>query len=257
MVSCYRSLLSYQQGLLLCRHPGKSSGKEEKVGKPMDIAKLVLEYIKALAWPITALILAAIFHAPLKEILARLRKAVLPGGVSIELQDEIQKAKELSRQVEAAPTPSDRPRTPMIPLTEANARLLSLGLQPVSSGLDMSYYREIAQTDPTLALAGLRIEIEILVKNIAAGFKVEHKKVEPVSSLLRRLLDHGAITHEQAELARKILSICNKAIHGQTVSQEEAQEVIDAAAVIARDFLAWLSWGFDDNWRPKSLGAPS
>ena len=77
------------------------------------------------------------------------------------------------------------------------------------------------------------------------------KRAEPVTSLLRRLREHHAITSEQMDLARKILSICNKAIHGQTVTQEEALDVIDTAAVIAHDFLEWLSWGFDDNWTPR------
>ncbi|MFI5089041.1 MAG: hypothetical protein ACHP7P_03160 [Terriglobales bacterium] len=221
----------------------------------MDLAKLILEYIKVLIWPITTVVLVIAFRAPLKAVLARLRKAGLPGGVSIDFQEEIEEAKQLSRQVEALPPPPDRRKTPGIPLTEANARMISLGLQPVSSGLDMSYYREVAQSDPTLALAGLRIEIETLAKNIAAGFKLERRKAEPVSSLLRRLMDRGAITNEQAELARKILSICNRAIHGQAVSQQEADEVIDAAAVLARYFLAWLSWGFDDNWKPRSATA--
>lgn len=42
------------------------------------------------------------------------------------------------------------------------------------------------------------------------------------------------------------------AIHGQTVTREEALDVIEAAAVLANDFLEWLSWGFDDNWTPKT-----
>lgn len=223
----------------------------------MELAKLILEYIKVLAWPTTTIILVVAFHAPLKAILSRLRKAALPGGVSIDFQEEIQKAKELSRQVEAVPAPEDRRKTPAIPLTEANARMIALGLQPVSSGLDMSYYREIAENDPTLALAGLRIELETLVKNLALGFKVERKKNESVNSLLQRLLHYGAITREQAELARKILSICNKAVHGQTVSHEEAQEVIDAAAVLARYYLSWLSWGFGDDWKPRGASPPT
>jgi len=130
--------------------------------------------------------------------------------------------------------------------------MIALGLKPTSSGLDMSYYREIAQSDPTLALAGLRIEIETLAKNLAIGFKLEAKRSEPVSLLLRRLHEKGAITAEQMDLARRILAICNKAIHGQDVTREEAIDVIDAAAVLANDFLAWLSWGFDDNWTPKA-----
>jgi len=69
------------------------------------------------------------------------------------------------------------------------------------------------------------------------------------------LRERGAITTEQMELARKILSICNQAIHRQTVSQDEAFDVIDTAEVLAHDFLEWLSWGFDDNWQPKGAGA--
>ncbi len=54
------------------------------------------------------------------------------------------------------------------------------------------------------------------------------------------------------DLARRILGICNRAIHGQNVTREEAIDVIDAAAVLANDFLEWLSWGFDDNWIPRT-----
>ncbi|MGO9107715.1 MAG: hypothetical protein ACLP9L_00650 [Thermoguttaceae bacterium] len=222
----------------------------------MDVATMILEFLKVLAWPVTALVLALLFRSPLSAMLARLRKAGFPGGVSIELQEEIQEAKLLSRQVEAQPPPPNRPKRPAIPQTEANARMMALGLKPTSSGLDMSYYREIAQSDPTLALAGLRIELEVLIGNLAAGFKVETKRAEPVRSLLKRLLEHNAITSQQMDLARTIFAICNKAIHGQAVTQEEALDVIDVADVLAKDFLAWLSWGFDDNWKPTAVVQP-
>ncbi len=142
----------------------------------MDWLKLILEFTKVLAWPATTIILAITFHRPLTKILSRLQKAGLPGGISLDFQEQIQEAKELSRQVEKFPAPPDRQKMPAIPLTEANARMISLGLQPVSSGLDMSYFIEIAEKDPTLALAGLRIEIETLAKNIAIGFRMEIKK---------------------------------------------------------------------------------
>ena|ERR1035438_4247465 len=222
----------------------------------MEVAKLILEFVKALAWPITALVLALLFRAPLTTILNRLRKAGLPGGVSIDFQEEIQEAKQVSKEVEASLPPADRPTRPMIPRTEANARMIALGLKPTSSGLDLSYYRKIAESDPTLALAGLRIEIEILANNLATGFKLEPKAAEPVTSLLRRLRESGAITAEQADLARRILTLCNRAIHGQGISREEALEVIDAASVIASDFLKWLSWGFNDNWPPAASSIP-
>ena len=103
-----------------------------------------------------------------------------------------------------------------------------------------------------MALAGLRIEIEVLANNPAAGFKLETREAEPVRSLLRRLRGKGAITAEQMDLSRRVLDICNRAIHGQSVTREEALDVIEAASVLANDFLEWLSWGFDDNWVPKA-----
>jgi hypothetical protein len=222
----------------------------------MEVAKLILEFTKALAWPLAALILALLFRAPLTAILSRLRKAGLPGGVSLDFQDEIQEAKQLSKEVEALPAPPDRPKMPAIPQTEATTRMMALGLKPTSSGLDMSYYRDITQTDPTLALAGLRMEIEILARNLAVGFKLASKTSESIGSLLRRLHERGAITSEQMDLARRILDICNKTIHGQSVTQHEALDVIDSAEVLVRDFLAWLSWGFEDSWAPKENTQP-
>jgi len=219
----------------------------------MDWAKLVLDYIKVLAWPTTTMILAVYFHKPLTTILARLRKVGLPGGASLDFQEKIQEATELSETVPAFTPPPDKKKIPAIPLTEANARMISLGLQPVSSGLDLQYFRGIAESDPTLALAGLRIEIDTLARNLAVGFNIELKKNESTGALLQRLLFHSAITDTQADLARKILSLCNRAIHGQPVSQLEAQQVIDAAGTLVDYFLAWLSWGFDDHWQPSQL----
>jgi hypothetical protein len=221
----------------------------------MDIAKLILEYIKVLAWPLTVLGLSLLFRSEIKKVLARLRKAAFPGGVSVDLQDEVQEVKHLSEKVEATPTPSDRKKAPGIPLTEANARMISLGLTPTLSGLKGSFYRELAQTDPVLALAGLRIEIEAMTRNLAKRFNVSSES-GPVSRLLVSLRDVGGITSDQMQLAMKILKVCNQALHGRAVSREEAEDVIDGAEVLFRSYLEWLSWGFDDNWKPRAPANP-
>src|SRR5689334_25159438 len=129
----------------------------------MEIAKLILEFLKALAWPFVVLIIATIFRAPIRAILTRLRKADLPGGVKIDFGQEIEEAKTLSQQVAqqlpSFPSKKELSEMPSVPLTEANARMLNLGLQPSPSGLDMAYYRNLTSQDPNLALAGLRIEL--------------------------------------------------------------------------------------------------
>jgi hypothetical protein len=222
----------------------------------MELAKLILEYAKALAWPVTVVIIALAFRAQIRTILSRLRKAGLPGGISIDFQEEIQQVKQLSEKVEESPAPQNRPKTPSVPLTEANARMISLGLRPTASGLDMSYFRVIAERDPNLALAGLRIDIEVLANNLADGFKISRPKAEPLTRLVSRLLNHQAITAQQADLTRRILRLCNEAVHGRMVTKQDADEVIDAATVLSQQYLSWLSWGFPDDWKPKDPPPP-
>ena len=147
------------------------------------------------------------------------------------------------------------PRRPSIPMTEANARLIKLGLRPSPSGLDMSYYRSLAAQDPALALAGLRIEIDILAKNLAQGFHIDIEPSDSGARLLRKLRDQGAITTQQSELTSKVLHLCNAAIHGEPVSREQADEIIDLANVLREHYLNWLSWGFRHGWQPAEKDA--
>ncbi len=217
----------------------------------MEIAKLILEYIRAMIWPTTVLALSFFFRGEIRKVFARLRKAVLPGGVSIDLQEEVREVKQLSERVESAPLPADRKKSPGIPQTEANARLIQLGLRPSPSGLDLSYYREISERDPILALAGLRIELETWFRNVAQWSKVNMRPFDSMNRILARLRDANAVTPDQVTLARRVLSFCNQAIHGGDVTKEQAIDIIGAASVLARDYLAWLSWGFDDNWKPS------
>ncbi len=216
----------------------------------MEVAKVILEYVKALIWPTVSLLLAWLFKPEIRALLARIRKAALPGGVSMDFENQILETKELATRVETAPPPPNRPQSPTLPLTEANSRMIALGLTPTPSGLDMNYYKAIALRDPTLALAGLRIELEILIRNLAKGFKIDLSGYESPTQLLRRLRDATAITPDQFALGRKILSLANQAVHGGMVSQRESEEIIEAANALIGDYLAWLSWGFGDDWKP-------
>jgi hypothetical protein len=215
----------------------------------MEIARLVLEYVEVLVWPIVAITIVLLFRSQLESILWRLRKADFPGGVSLDFQQGIQEAKILSEQV--AKHLEQQEQRPSIPMTEANARLVSLGLQPSPSGLDMGYYRGLASQDPNIALAGLRIEVDILGKNLARGFRINIDPSDTGIRLLQKLRNSGAITTGQLELALKVVQLCNAAIHGETVSREQANAVLDVADILRDQYLSWLSWGFGDHWHPS------
>lgn len=218
----------------------------------MEIAKLVLEYVRVLIWPTVVVTTCFAFRGELVTLLNRVRHAKLPGGVAVDLDQEIREVKALSAKVQEEPAPPDRQRRPAIPLTEANARLIQLSLRPSPSGLDMSYYRNLAEQDPNVALAGLRIEIDILARNLAKGFNVPMDDRDSGGRLIRRLYDAGAITSDQMQLTIIVLRVCNAAVHGTPVSREAADNVIGSAEILADQFLAWLSWGFDDGWTPKA-----
>lgn len=221
----------------------------------MEVAQLTLEFIQTLIWPAVTMFALLLFRQPLGTILHRLKGAGLPGGISLDFDQETRKAQSLSRDVaESSRNPPDD-STPVIPLTEANARMLTLGLQPSPSGLDMNRYSEMVQQDPNVALAGLRIELEILARNLAKGFNVDVSERDSTAQLLRKLLEKNSITLDHYELAKKVVQLCNAAIHGTRVSKEAAERVIDVARVLTNDYLQWLSWGFEDGWAPNQSNA--
>ena len=197
------------------------------------------------------MIIILIFRRQIESIIKRLEKADLPGGVSLSLRAEILEAKRLSEKVIAEPPPPQSRGVASLPLTEANQRMLELGLRPSPSGLNIDYYRDIAENDPNLALAGLRLEVDVLAKNLARVFGVEITSVDSGSRLIKRLHNAGAITLEQTKLIQKILKLSNAAVHGIAVKPYEANEIIDIASVLVDQYISWLSWGFDDGWKPR------
>ena len=86
----------------------------------METARLILEYTQALIWPTITLFGLLLFRKPLVAVLERLRGAGLPGGVSLDFEQEVRDAEVLSREVARAPRKVPEPSTPMLPVTQAN-----------------------------------------------------------------------------------------------------------------------------------------
>ena len=216
----------------------------------MKLAELILEYLKVIIWPSLILGIVLIFRKQIDSRIKDLQKADLPGGVSFSFRAEIQEAEKLSVQVSAEPSPPQAEGVKNIPLTEANLRMLKLGLQPSPSGLNVDYYRDLAIIDPNLALAGLRLEIDVLARNLAKSFKVPITPQDSGEQLVRKLRDSGAVTKQQARLISKILPLANAGVHGSVVMRDEANQIINIAKVLVDQYISWLSWGFDDDRSP-------
>jgi hypothetical protein len=214
----------------------------------MEIARLVLDYIEALIWPIFAVVCVFLFRSSIIALFPRLTKAKFP-GVSFDFEGAVEAGKLITKEIEAAgPPPEARDRKGVaIPQTGANARMIELGLQPSPSGLELGYYRSLIEQDPNIAMAGLRMELEILGRNLAKTFNVElSNRRDSATTIYRKLQERGAITARQFELVQTIVKLCNAAIHGQRVTREQAESILDMARVLSDQYLSWLSWGFPD-----------
>lgn len=229
----------------------------------MVVARLVLDYLETLAWPLLALLVIILFRKELRAILGllgRLSRAGLPGGVSLDFKNDLLQAQQLGVIAEQAPSPSAIPdrNSPMVPLNRVNARHFQLGLRPTQSGLDLDYYVSIARQDPNLSLAALRMELEVMVSNLAKGFDIQVDPRDGVGRILRKLLNEGAVTKEQVDLGMVVLRLCNAAVHGEPISSADAIKVIQLVqSTLAEDYIRWLSWGFDKPWDDTSDPAPA
>jgi hypothetical protein len=215
----------------------------------MEIAQLILEYIKALIWPVFAFACLVLFRGSIRALVPRLKNAELPGLVKFDFQEGIEQVQQLKKEILAAPKSPDAHQKKGRPIqqTEANARMISLGLQPSPSGLDLGYYQALIEQDPNIGLAGLRMELEILGRNLAKGFNIPlSTRDSSAMNIFRKLLDSGAITSLQFQLLKKVIEICNAAIHGQRVTKEQAESILDTMKFLADDYIAWLSWGFSE-----------
>lgn len=211
----------------------------------MEIVKLVHEFLKTLIWPSVVIFFLIYFNTQVSNIFERLKTAELPGGISLEMDAKIQEVEALSKKVgeEIKQEEDEHKGIPVIPLTEANSKLIELGFRPSPSGVDLDYYRNIADRNPTLALAGLIIEFDIVTMNLAKGYKVDlDGKNDTSLQLLDKLLDRGAISSAQYLLASQVLNLANKAVNNVSVSREQALSIINSADVLIEDYLSWLSF---------------
>jgi len=167
--------------------------KLEKIQALITIAAII-GIIVHLIWPTLAIdrITIALITIAIIPWLAPLFKSVeLPGGWKVEFQ-ELQKAK------------SDADKA---------------GLLAPTVDVDVTHqysFLSIAEDDPNLALAGLRIEIEKRLQNIAESRNIQARK-QSVGSLMRILFQEGAITQEEYSVLADMIGLLNSAVHGASV----------------------------------------
>jgi len=152
----------------------------------------------------------------------------LPGGFKIQLQDVKEAAKELLRVDTVIQPPTGEIRmeghVPEIPLDaragiKLDAEVISRAETAVTS------LKNVAGTDPNLALVGFRIEIEKRLRELARS-----KGLDPsltLSAILRELRRRELLPSRVSSALSDLIALGNQAAHGVTVDPQTAAWVFE------------------------------
>jgi hypothetical protein len=156
----------------------------------------ILLAVGHLIWPnakIDAITIILIAIAVLPWLGSIFKSIELPGGVKVEYKD-LEKAKEQAEKAGLLATPSSKKEEPA--------------------------YLAVAEHDPNLALAGLRIEIERRLQTLARANRIESKG--GMGNLLRQLFKHEVLSSNEMGTLADMTVLLNSAVHGADVDQRAA-----------------------------------
>jgi hypothetical protein len=111
----------------------------------------------------------------------------------------------------------------------------------VPSDLSVTYFESLADDEPSLAIAALRMEIETLAKNLIIACKLPIQTDRSASALIRELTASNVLKNYQSELAMQIIQLSNMVIHGKKISRDSVSKVLKAVAILYLDYQVWLS----------------
>lgn len=151
---------------------------------------------------IDAITVALLVCAALPWLAPLVKSVELPGGVKVELAE----VKAVAVRAEEAGLISSNPTRQA----------------PEHS------FQLVAEKDPNLALAGLRIEIERRLVRLGElhGIRAKYKGI---GQLLRALDGLGVLTPMQTSVLADLTGLLNSAVHGAQVSSEAASQAFDIA----------------------------
>jgi hypothetical protein len=116
---------------------------------------------------------------------------------------------------------------------------------PLGASTSVDALRQLAGSDPVMALAKLRIELERTLRRLHArtSQSVSSSRSVSLTRITRDLTAHGALPQELAASIRDVVAICNRAIHGEEIRPQDALavahtggELLEGLEQLAREY---------------------
>lgn len=143
------------------------------------------------------------------------RAITFPGGYRVELREAITEASSSIRAIER-----DTP--------ELFQREVPVSVPSLSS----LTWRDLLDTDPNVALAGLRIEIERRIRTVAEAIvgPLDKGRVS-IGRLLREPRVRESLGLQAASAIDEVVEICNRAVHAEEIPSDIANLAADLGEV--------------------------
>lgn len=112
----------------------------------------------------------------------------------------------------------------------------------------MDSIRELAESDPVIALAKIRIELEKVLLRLARTSSIVTKRAT-LGALIQKLSNQEIISIQVGKSLREVVSICNRAIHGELISAESAGTIVE----LGIDLIEELYWDIQEQTTTGSI----
>jgi hypothetical protein len=99
--------------------------------------------------------------------------------------------------------------------------------------------KALAESDPVIALAKIRIELEKVLGQLARFSSVKISGLA-LGALVNKLTNQEIISHDLGKALREVIALCNRAIHGESISEEGARAIVDVGVELLEE-LYWLA----------------
>ena len=109
-------------------------------------------------------------------------------------------------------------------------------LTPAPAGAQPEYaFQSVAERDPNLALAGLRIELEKRLVRLAEIHGVG-TAMQGMGRLLRELARRGILTEDEESVLADLVHMLNAAVHGASVDPRATEWAMDVGPQLIQSF---------------------